>query len=205
MRLSLLQTQLKFDIDIFQKNQRRRAPGLLSDMLSAGVVRPLGNCGCHSSAPALRPAQRPSQSKKEKVPIACSLCPRCDVRRAVSYAGTPFDQGRNRLGLVRTLHLAHGLQGNQISRAAAEESLFKGTVSEMWRQGAICSICARTYINVSTMYNAQAIEHKYVFQILINARAFTFNTCARQGGAEHLSHVKRWTDPRSWTPIASST
>jgi hypothetical protein len=57
--------------------KERAEAGLLTDLLSATVVRPLRACGCHTSQPPLRPSSRPSQAKKgEKATIACCRCDR---------------------------------------------------------------------------------------------------------------------------------
>eukprot|EP00959_Pyramimonas_sp_CCMP1952_P409809 8588724-Pyramimonas_sp.AAC.1 len=57
---------------------RRGEAGCLADLLSFGIARPFGMCGCHSSGSVLRPGVRSSQSKKHSKPIACARCPRCD-------------------------------------------------------------------------------------------------------------------------------
>ena len=77
----------------------RGEAGCLQDLISLSIVRPLGACGCRNSAPTLRPGSRPSQAKKKPKPIACSRCPRCETRGAVSCERTPFASEKNILSL----------------------------------------------------------------------------------------------------------
>ena len=109
--------------------ENRGEAGCLADLLSFGVVRPLGTCGCHSTAPVLRPGTRTSKGKRNPKPIACARCPRCDNKPAVSYEGTPFESERNKLSLLTYLRITcHWLHGTTSSSTGLAEKVFRGIV-----------------------------------------------------------------------------
>ena len=58
---------------------------MLTCLLEADVVRPLGRCGCHADAPILVAGIRPSQATRgPRISIACGVCKRCQARFSVS-------------------------------------------------------------------------------------------------------------------------
>ena len=109
---------------------------LLNDLLAVRVVAPLGNCGCHSSTPRLKPGTRPPQGEKRaQKEIAAARCHRCGSRNAPDYANTPFESSRNRIGLVSyVLVVAYWLCGVSIKEAATSTKLFVRTVGNIYRR-----------------------------------------------------------------------
>ena len=116
--------------------QARGESGILTDLLNATVVRPLGTCGCHPSQPIIRPGTRQSQSvKSSKTLIACGRCPKCRNRTTVDYHGTPMDQTRNKLGLVTYSSVAaYWLAGSSQDRISSELKIYKGTLTALFRR-----------------------------------------------------------------------
>ena len=96
--------------------------GLLGAFLAAGVIRPLGQCGRHPTAPNFVPGTRASQAVKgPKRPIACRRCSRCGNRPGVNYAGTPMDRCRNRSSLESWyVAICHWSSGSLTAAAFAD-------------------------------------------------------------------------------------
>ena len=113
---------------------QRGEQGLLADLLTYGVLRPLGQCGCHDSQPQLRPGQRPGQGKIGQAhPVACRRCPRCDTRTAVDYEPTPFETEKNKLTLLKEMViLTHWLEGHTAAACGTACKVWRGTVSNRY-------------------------------------------------------------------------
>eukprot|EP00959_Pyramimonas_sp_CCMP1952_P416693 8729996-Pyramimonas_sp.AAC.1 len=70
--------------ELLQHLDDPKEAGILQDLLSEGVVRPLGHCGCNASRHTLKPSQRASQAVKGRGhgPIASARCTRCQAHHS---------------------------------------------------------------------------------------------------------------------------